>query len=138
MIRIALSMLTSDTAKYVGLVCGVAIAVMLMARRASIFVGLMLRTAAQVIDVVDADLSVMDQRVIHAEEIEPFPQSALWRVRGVAKDLPSGEGTIRVLHGIDLSVRSGGMLLIGPSDCGKTTPISILAGILSATEGRSR
>jgi putative ABC transport system permease protein len=84
MIRIALRMLTGDTAKYVGLVGGVAFAVMLMAQQASIFVGLMLRTAAQVIDVVDADLWVMDPRVIYVEEIEPLPESALWRVRGVA------------------------------------------------------
>ncbi|MFN7000907.1 MAG: ABC transporter permease, partial [Elioraea tepidiphila] len=84
MIRIALRMLTGDTAKYVGLIGGVAFAVMLMAQQASIFVGLMLRTAAQVIDVVDADLWVMDPRVIYVEEIEPLPESALWRVRGVA------------------------------------------------------
>ena len=37
MIRIALRMLTGDTAKYVGLVGGVAFAVMLMAQQASIF-----------------------------------------------------------------------------------------------------
>ena len=56
--------------------------------------------------------------------------------RGVVKDFPSGDGTIRVLHGIDLTVRSGEMLLlVGPSGCGKTTLISILAGILSASEG---
>jgi len=56
--------------------------------------------------------------------------------RGVAKDFPSGDSTIRVLHGIDLTVRSGEMLLlVGPSGCGKTTLISILAGILSASEG---
>ena len=42
MIRIALRMLTGDTAKYVGLIGGVAFAVMLMAQQGSIFVGLML------------------------------------------------------------------------------------------------
>lgn len=84
MIRVALRMLTGDAAKYVGLVGGVAFAVMLMAQQASIFVGLMLRTAAQVIDVVDADLWVMDPRVLYVEEIEALPESALWRVRGVA------------------------------------------------------
>jgi putative ABC transport system ATP-binding protein len=62
--------------------------------------------------------------------------SAVVTARGVAKDFPSGDGTIRVLHGIDLTVRSGEMLLlVGPSGCGKTTLISILAGILSASEG---
>ncbi|WP_439576592.1 ABC transporter ATP-binding protein [Elioraea sp.] len=61
---------------------------------------------------------------------------AVVTARGVSKDFPSGDGTIRVLHGIDLAVRSGEMLLlVGPSGCGKTTLISILAGILSATEG---
>ena len=70
MIRIALRMLTGDTAKYVGLVCGVAFAVMLMAQQASIFVGLMLRTAAQVIDVVDADLWVMDPRVMAVQSAQ--------------------------------------------------------------------
>lgn len=84
MIRVALRMLTGDAAKYVGLVGGVAFAVVLMAQQASIFVGLMLRTAAQVIDVVDADLWVMDPRVLYVEEIEALPESALWRVRGAA------------------------------------------------------
>jgi putative ABC transport system permease protein len=77
-------MLTGDTARCLGLVVGVAFAVMLMAQQSAIFVGLMLRTAAQVIDVVDADLWVMDPRVIYVEEVEPLPESALWRVRGVA------------------------------------------------------
>ncbi len=76
-------MLTGDTTKYLGLVAGVAFAVMLMAQQSAIFVGLMLQTAAQVIDVVDADLWVMDPRVIYVEEVEPLPESALWRVRGV-------------------------------------------------------
>ncbi len=58
------------------------------------------------------------------------------RARGVVEDFPSGEGTVRVLHGIDLEVRSGELLLlVGPSGCGKTGLISILAAILAATEG---
>jgi putative ABC transport system ATP-binding protein len=56
---------------------------------------------------------------------------------GVVKDFPSGDGSVRVLHGVDLEVRSGELLLlVGPSGCGKTTLISILAAILGATEGR--
>ncbi|WP_291299088.1 ABC transporter permease [Elioraea sp.] len=80
---IAWRMLTGDRAKYLGLVFGVAFAVMLMTQQASIFVGLMLRTAAQVIDVTDADLWVMDPRIIYVDETEPLPESALWRVRSV-------------------------------------------------------
>jgi putative ABC transport system ATP-binding protein len=56
--------------------------------------------------------------------------------RGVVKDFPSGEGTTRVLHGIDLDVEPGRLtLLVGPSGCGKTTLLSILTGILSPTAG---
>jgi putative ABC transport system permease protein len=76
-------MLTGDAAKYLGLVFGVAFAVMLMAQQGAIFVGLMLRTANQIIDVHDADLWVMDPRGIYVDETEPMPESALWRVRGI-------------------------------------------------------
>ncbi|MEM8727705.1 MAG: ABC transporter ATP-binding protein [Chlamydiota bacterium] len=49
-----------------------------------------------------------------------------------------GQGNLRfeVLHGIDLEVKSGELLmLVGPSGSGKTTLISILAGILSQDAG---
>ncbi|MCB1115158.1 MAG: ABC transporter ATP-binding protein [Chlamydiia bacterium] len=49
-----------------------------------------------------------------------------------------GEGDLRfeVLHGIDLEVKKGELLmLVGPSGSGKTTLISILAGILSHDSG---
>jgi putative ABC transport system permease protein len=84
MLRVALKMLTGDAAKYLGLVFGVAFAVLLMAQQGAIFVGLMLRTANQVIDVHDADIWVMDPRGIYVDETEPMPESALYRVRGVA------------------------------------------------------
>jgi putative ABC transport system ATP-binding protein len=43
---------------------------------------------------------------------------------------------LRVLHGIDLDVRSGELTyLVGESGSGKTTLISIIAGILYPTEG---
>jgi putative ABC transport system ATP-binding protein len=59
--------------------------------------------------------------------------------RAVVKDFTAGDESLRVLHGIDLDVRAGElMLVVGPSGCGKTTLISILAGILSATEGEVR
>ncbi len=58
------------------------------------------------------------------------------RIAGVAKDFPVGDGTIRVLHGIDASIRSGELTyLVGESGSGKTTLISIIAGILFPTEG---
>jgi putative ABC transport system ATP-binding protein len=65
--------------------------------------------------------------------------TALVEARAVVKDFAAGDGTVRVLHGIDLELRAGELtLVVGPSGCGKTTLISILAGILSATAGEVR
>jgi putative ABC transport system ATP-binding protein len=56
--------------------------------------------------------------------------------RGVTKDFGDGETRLRVLHEIDVEVRSSELtLLVGPSGCGKTTLISIIAGLLDPTEG---
>jgi putative ABC transport system ATP-binding protein len=58
------------------------------------------------------------------------------RIAGVAKDFPVGDGVVRVLHGIEASIRSGELTyLVGESGSGKTTLISIIAGILFPTEG---
>ena len=58
-------------------------------------------------------------------------------VTGVVKDFPVGDATIRVLHGIDVDVRSGELTyLVGESGSGKTTLISIIAGILYPSEGQ--
>lgn len=58
-------------------------------------------------------------------------------VRGVTKEFPVGDTSIRVLHGIDADIRSGELTyLVGESGSGKTTMISIIAGILYPTEGR--
>jgi putative ABC transport system ATP-binding protein len=57
-------------------------------------------------------------------------------LRNVRKSF--GEGTLRfeVLHGINLDVKPGELLmLVGPSGSGKTTLISIIAGILSYDQG---
>ncbi len=58
-------------------------------------------------------------------------------IRGITKEFPVGDGTIRVLHGIDTDIRSGELTyLVGESGSGKTTMISIIAGILYPTQGR--
>lgn len=63
--------------------------------------------------------------------------SAAIDMRGVIKDFPVGDGSVRVLHGIDAEIRSGELTyLVGESGSGKTTLISILAGILYPTAGQ--
>ncbi|WP_373486490.1 ABC transporter ATP-binding protein [Blastomonas sp.] len=58
------------------------------------------------------------------------------RVTRVAKDFPVGDGKLRVLHDINVDVKSGELTyLVGESGSGKTTLISIIAGILYPSEG---
>jgi putative ABC transport system ATP-binding protein len=58
-------------------------------------------------------------------------------VRDVSRDFKAGQETIRVLHDINLDIRSGQLTyLVGESGSGKTTLISIIAGILWPTEGK--
>lgn len=76
-------MLLGDSAKYLALVFGVAFATLLMSQQVSIFIGLMTRTANQVLDVREADIWVMDPRVRYVDEVEPLPDAALARVRSV-------------------------------------------------------
>lgn len=84
MLQIALKMLLGDRAKYFALVFGIAFATLLMSQQVSIFIGLMTRTANQVLDVREADIWVMDPRVRYVDEVEALPDEALGRVRSVA------------------------------------------------------
>lgn len=84
MLRIALKMLVGDRAKYFALVFGIAFATLLMSQQVSIFIGLMTRTANQVLDIREADIWVMDPRVRYVDEVEALPDEALGRIRSVA------------------------------------------------------
>lgn len=58
------------------------------------------------------------------------------RCRQIIKEFGSGETRTIALRGVDLDVLPGQMtLLVGQSGCGKTTLISIIAGLLNATSG---
>ncbi len=58
------------------------------------------------------------------------------RSSGVKKTYGTGALSTPVLHGIDLEVSAGELVLLtGPSGSGKTTLLSILAGLLRPTEG---
>ena len=56
--------------------------------------------------------------------------------RGIIKEFGVGDTKTVALRGVDLDVMAGQMtLLVGQSGCGKTTLISIIAGLLNATSG---
>ena len=56
--------------------------------------------------------------------------------RQIVKEFGSGDTKTVALRGVDLDVLPGQMtLLVGQSGCGKTTLISIVAGLLNATSG---
>jgi putative ABC transport system ATP-binding protein len=58
-------------------------------------------------------------------------------VDSVTVEYRSGDSVLRPLDGMDLQAASGELiLLLGASGCGKTTLLSVLAGILSPTAGR--
>lgn len=57
-------------------------------------------------------------------------------IQKINKDFPIGNDSVRVLHDVSVEIRQGELtMIVGPSGCGKTTLISILSGILSATDG---
>jgi putative ABC transport system permease protein len=80
---IALKMLVGDRAKYLGLVFGVTFATLLMTQQVSIFLGVMNRTASQIVDVRDADIWVMDNKVRFIDEVPGQPDINVYQVRGV-------------------------------------------------------
>src|SRR5262245_38186750 len=112
---IALKMLTGDRSKYFGIIFGVTFATFLMAQQVSVFIGIIARTTSQILDVRDADIWVMDNKVRYVDESPGLPETDLQRVRGVEgvawavklykgqirARLPDGNFRIVVLMGLD-------------------------------------
>ncbi len=95
---VALRMLVGDRAKYLGIIFGISFATLLMAQQVSIFVGIMKRTASQILDVRDAGLWVMDNQTRFIDEVPGLPSTDLHRVRsvpGVAWAVPMYKGQVR-------------------------------------------
>jgi putative ABC transport system ATP-binding protein len=67
------------------------------------------------------------------------PQSGLAvECRGLTKQFGTGDTKVMALRGVDMTANYGQMtLLVGPSGCGKTTLISVICGLLDATEGEA-
>jgi len=57
-------------------------------------------------------------------------------LRGVCKRVPSGTGTLTILHPLDFTIPSGRVVAItGPSGSGKSTLLGLLAGLDAPSEG---
>ena len=57
-------------------------------------------------------------------------------LRGVSKSVPSGAGTLTILHPIDLSVTAGDVVAVtGASGSGKSTLLGLIAGLDSPSAG---
>jgi nitrate/nitrite transport system ATP-binding protein len=68
-------------------------------------------------------------------EANPVLTSHL-ELSGLSMEFPTAAGTARVLHNINLKINRGEFVsLIGHSGCGKSTVLSIVAGLYRATEG---
>ena len=75
---------------------------------------------------------------VSVQDVRFSTQSSEFAVvcRQIVKEFGVGETKTLALRGVDLDVRPGQMtLLVGQSGCGKTTLISIIAGLLNATSG---
>ena len=58
-------------------------------------------------------------------------------LRGVTKSVPSGTGTLTILHPLDLSIEAKTVTAItGPSGSGKSTLLGLVAGLDSPTSGQ--
>lgn len=93
---LALRMLTGDRSKYLGLIFGVTFATLLMTQQVSIFMGILTRTGNQILEVRDADIWVMDNRVRYLDESPGLQDIDLMRVRGV----PGVAWAVRTYRGI--------------------------------------
>src|SRR2546421_10266392 len=64
------------------------------------------------------------------------PRSARLEVRDLSIEYSSGGYVVRPIEGFDLDSKGGELvLLLGASGCGKTTLLSVFAGILTPTAG---
>ena len=58
-------------------------------------------------------------------------------LRGVSKTVPSGSGTLTILHPVDLTIPAGCVAAItGPSGSGKSTLLGLIAGLDAPSTGR--
>ncbi len=81
--RVAIQMLVGDKIKYLSLIGGVAFAALLISWQGGILVGLAWQTGSFIRDTSHADLWLMDPEVRFSQDAQPFPDTRLYRARGV-------------------------------------------------------
>jgi putative ABC transport system permease protein len=120
--RVALKMLTGDTAKYIGILIGVTFAALLITQQSSIYDGLLQRSYASIGDVGKAEIWVMDPTVDNIDDIKPMQDTMLSRVRsipGIDWAMPFYRGFIKarqsdgstqncIVNGLDDTTLMGG------------------------------
>ncbi len=121
MTRLALQILTGDRAKYLALIFAISFCTFLLQNQTSIFAGILKRTGHQVLDVVDAEVWVMDRKTEYFEQTKPLKETDLTRVRGVSgvewavrmfkanpvARTPTGKFAVAFLLGLDDATLTG-------------------------------
>lgn len=98
LLRITLKMLTSDKARYMGIVFGLTFTTLMIVEQGAIFLGTMQRTFGFVSDTRQPSIWVMDSTTENLDDIKSLKENFLYRVRGVpgvAWAEPIFKGTIQ-------------------------------------------
>jgi putative ABC transport system permease protein len=83
MYLLALKMLVSDKAKYIGLLLGLSFAAFIISQQSAILVGIIERTFGFITDTSQPNIWVMDPTVQYIDDVKPLKDTALSRVKGV-------------------------------------------------------
>jgi len=81
--QIALKMLFGERGKYLGIICGIALASVLMIQQPGILISILKTVNSLIIDVSQPDIWVMDPLVQQVEDSKPMLDTQLYRVRGI-------------------------------------------------------
>ena len=72
------------------------------------------------------------------QETQTQPTKTVFHTKDVTKTYAMGEVRVNALHGINLNIHSGELVvLLGPSGSGKSTLLNILGGLDTPTDGSS-